>query len=261
MADNDGDERAQANSVSIKMPQFMETAASGWFQILEAQFHLKNIRSEETKYFHVIAALPPDLIAKLPHTLLENKAFKELKEAVISLHEKTKPELFSKLISKTTMSGRPSFYLQELTSIASKVGVGEDLIRHQFIQALPPTISPVLAAQKDLTMHQLGNLADELSPLLQNPLLNVQSQKPHRSNSYQRSPQNSFSQNNGRNTNNIGLQPFSKDQRPKVCRGHIFFAEKSRTCKPWCRWPNKNKCAMQPNSRASSPTPSMNSEN
>ena len=42
----------------------------------------------------------------------------------------------------------------------------------------------------------------------------------------------------------IGLRPFSPDQRPRVCRRHLYFGENSRTCKPWCRWPNKRSCTV-----------------
>jgi hypothetical protein len=81
------------------------------------------------------------------------------------------------------MSGRPSYYLQELNSIAARVGVSEDLVRHQFEQALPPAISPVLAAQRELTLQQLGTLADELSPQLNNQIMLVSGQPTRRSQS------------------------------------------------------------------------------
>lgn len=264
MSESDTEEQpnaapAYSNHVSIKMPQFMSSSVSGWFQILEAQFHLKSIKSEETKFFHLIAALPPDLISKLPAAQLQNQKYSEIKDAVIATHEKTKPELFDKLISKTKLTGRPSHYLQELNSIAAKVGVGDDLIRHRFIDSLPPNISPVLATQKTLTLQQLGTLADEISPFLENQAFHVKTSTSKNTNSSYH--KNTSSNTPKRNTNHPGLQPFSEDQRQKICRGHIFFAEKSRTCKPWCRWPNKKKCEIQPNSRAPSPTPSQESSN
>ena len=48
------------------------------------------------------------------------------------------------------MTGRPSSYLCELQQIASKVGAGEELVCHKFLQALPANIRPVLASQKTL---------------------------------------------------------------------------------------------------------------
>lgn len=247
----DEDKEAPAlNLVGIKMPAFMETAASAWFSILEANFHIRSITSEETKFFHLIATLPPEVITKISATVMNAKKYTDAKEIVIAIHEKTKPELFSKLITKTSMTGRPSYYMQELNGIASKVGVGEDLVRHQFIQALPPTISPVLAAQRDLTLTQLGNLADELTPFFQQALhvkSNAQSHHERASPSFQKKDNSKIP---------IGLRPFNEQQRPRICRGHIYYADKSRTCKPWCRYPNKTNCTIQPNSRSSSPAPS-----
>jgi hypothetical protein len=59
------------------MPVFMESAASGWFEVLETQFHLKNIKSEGTKFFSVMAALPLHLVMKLPSQLRQAKKFTE----------------------------------------------------------------------------------------------------------------------------------------------------------------------------------------
>lgn len=244
-----------ANAAIIHMPSFMETAATGWFAIIEAQFKLRSITTSSTKFYHVLSSLPPELVARLPAPILTEAKYEELKEAVINIHEKTKPELFARLINDTKMSGRPSYYLQELNATATKVGVGEDLVRHRFINALPSTISPVIAAQKDLTLQQLGNLADELMPILQNNAFHIADvSNPSPSNKRRVSASSTSGQP-------MGLKPFNQDQRPKVCRGHIFFGRKSRTCKPWCQWPNKSNCQIQPNSRSSSPAPNSNQEN
>ena len=110
--------------------------------------------------------MPPDIVAKLSPSILTAQKYDELKEAVQSSYEKTKPELFSKLISETKMTGRPSAYLHELLAIANKVGVGDDLVRHRFKQSLLSTIAPVVAAQQELSLQQIGKLADELMPLV-----------------------------------------------------------------------------------------------
>lgn len=255
MSDEEKQVQLPLNVVGIKMPAFMETAAAAWFSILEANFHIKSITSEQTRFFHLIANLPPEVVSKIPVSLITKHNYTETKTAVLAIHERTKPELFSKLISKASMTGRPSYYMQELNSIADKVGVGEDLVRHQFIQALPPTISPVLATQKDLTLAQLGNLADELTPFFHQAL---QVKSDASSTSKQSSPTMQRRENSAIP---IGLRPFNDKQKPKVCRGHIYYADKSRSCKPWCRYPNKAaNCTMQPNSRPSSPAPASGNQ-
>lgn len=260
MPSDDETSGPSCNAVSVKVPQFMEGSARGWFCVIEAQFKMKNITQEDTKFWNVLAALPPNLVEKLPSSLTDKQNFTDLKAAVISYYERSKPELFNSLIKKTTMSGKPSIYLRELTSIANKVGVGEELVRHQFLNSLPPTISPVLATQKTLTLEQLGPLADELAPFSDQQQANVASYSTPGPKVF---PQHSSQKNNDRSRNfsSIGVTPFSPDQRPKICRGHIYFGKRSRTCKPWCEYPNKSSCNMQPNSRSSSPAPPSQSSN
>ena len=55
-----------------------------------------------------------------------------------------------------------------MLSVAKRIRISDDIVRHKFLQALPSTISPVIASQKDLNHTQLGRLADELMPLLNN---------------------------------------------------------------------------------------------
>ena len=246
------DESSESLHVSIKPPPFMETAVNGWFSIFDAQFFLQTITSSQTKFYHVLAALPPDTISRLSPSTLQSKDFDELKNAVVDLYEKTKPELFEKLISTTTMTGRPSLFLSELRDIAAKVGVGDNLVRHKLLQDLPPTIGTVLGAQKELTLTQLGKLADELVPL---DKVNCFAASTSASVN-----KDSFKKQESTSSLPTGLRPFHRDQRPKVCRAHLYFGRRARHCKPWCEWPSKSSnISMQPSSRASSPARSSTS--
>ena len=136
---------------------------------------MRKITSEETKFYHALAALPPEIITRIPEEQISARAYSSLKEAVISAHERTKPELFEKLISTTKLTGRPSVFLQEILQTASKVGVQEELVRYKFVQSIPPSIVPIIAAQKELSLSQLGKLADELLPLMDAQCHNVPS--------------------------------------------------------------------------------------
>ena len=118
------------------------------------------------------------------------------------------------------MTGRPSYYLQELMDTADKVGIGEHLVMHQFTSALSPSIAPVIAAQKGLMLQQMGTLADELLPLLQAnaPTFNVNSNQPSQRNSV-KIPQKQES------AIPIGLRPFLLTSA-LVSAGDIFISEK-----------------------------------
>lgn len=59
-------------SVSIKIPEFMQTALNGLFAIYEAQFVMCNITSSDDKFYYVLSCLLPDIIYpnyKLQHPL------------------------------------------------------------------------------------------------------------------------------------------------------------------------------------------------
>ena len=155
----------------------MYAAVDGWFAKCEAQFELRNISNETTRFYHVLSNLPPDLISNLPTTMITSKSYTELREAAINMHEQSKLELFNRLIGATTMTGKPSTYLHELMATASKIGV-----RLKFIQALPTEITPVIVAIKNTSVYELGTLPDEIVPFLNQKYVHNITAPPSRSN-------------------------------------------------------------------------------
>jgi hypothetical protein len=61
-------------------------------------------------------------------------------------------------------------------------------------------------------------------------------------------------EDNSRNihTVNSGTMPYSDGQRQKICRSHLYFAERARSCKIWCHWPGPKPQILDPTSRPSS---------
>jgi hypothetical protein len=64
------------------------------------------------------------------------------------------------------------------------------------------------------------------------------------------------------------LEPFHPGQRPVICRGHLYYGARTRTCRRWCQFP-RNSNGPQPRilgptertpaqSRASSPERQVN---
>jgi len=232
--------------VSIKPPQFSEQNASGWFAILEAQFQLGRLTSSSNKFFQCLSAMPPSLVTRLPPGVLEGHDYEELKAAVLGLVESSKPEIFESLLRTEQLVGRPSACLSVIQRAAEKVGVGNDFVRHKFLNSLPPTITPVLAAQSTLSLAQLGTLADELVSFADSR----PTQCSHVSRSSTQQPTQSTQQ-----LVHAAARPFHPNQRPKVCRAHIYYGDEARTCRSWCTWPNKHSCSIQPNTRPNSPVP------
>ena len=212
-------------AVSMKMPTFMHSAMNCWFAICEAQFKLGHIKNENTKFFYVLSLLPPEVVSSLPSIILALKKYTGLKNAVITRHEKTKPEMSEKLMAKAQMMGKPSKYLHEFMSTASKVGVGDKLVSHKIIQALRPEITLVIAAVKNASLLKLGTLAGTIVPFLKPRMvqnITTPSMSKHTSST---GPMPSITYN---------TRPFPENQKPRICCGHLYYAVRSRTCKPWC---------------------------
>ena len=132
-------------------------------------------------------------------------------------------------MSATTISGRPSAYLHEMLSVAKRIGISDDIVRHKFLQALPSTISPVIASQKDLNHTQLGRLPDELMPLLNNGKAFIVQRPLSTKNNSQTNYKGKYSQDTSVPQS---VRPYRSNQRTKICRAHIYFANEARICKP-----------------------------
>lgn len=234
--------------VSIKPSKFDETSPQAWFAILEAQFNIASITTSSTKFYHALSHLPVKTVSSLDVKIITSADYDQLKAAVIAHHESTKPELFDQFLRSTTLSGRPSHHLAEMRRIAGKVGVTDEFLRHRFQQALPTNIAPIIASQSALDLDAVGKLADELVSLFRSDDNVCAVEKHSHITHASRAPRHSSS--------DLTLTPFSDGQRSKVCRSHIFFGEKAKHCRLWCKWPEKRACKIvtsRPSSRTASP--------
>ena len=103
-------EEASLQQINIKTPEFMETAVNGWFSILEAQFHLRNITASTTKFYTV---------AKIPITILESKKIRGNKTVINWGPRKDKAGIAGQ-INVNNNYYRPSFNIPARNAIDSK---------------------------------------------------------------------------------------------------------------------------------------------
>ena len=55
----------EEHAVAVKLPTFWPSQPDVWFVQVEAQFHLRKITNNDTKYYHVLAALDQDTVTRL----------------------------------------------------------------------------------------------------------------------------------------------------------------------------------------------------
>ena len=52
-------------SNEMKMPKFLPDQPATFFVMIEAQFVLRNVTSDDAKYYHVVSALPPEVVSRI----------------------------------------------------------------------------------------------------------------------------------------------------------------------------------------------------
>ena len=56
---------SEENAVSLKLPQFWAAEPQIWFAQAEAQFALRKIVSDDTKYYYILSALDQSTASRL----------------------------------------------------------------------------------------------------------------------------------------------------------------------------------------------------
>ncbi|QQP52897.1 Galactose-1-phosphate uridylyltransferase [Caligus rogercresseyi] len=227
--------------VAIRTPDFSIEDPSFYFDILESQFKLQGVLADSTKFHHAITGLPFNVARKISKETRTSSSYVKLKADILEVFEKSKGQLFEELIGTSTMIGKPSEYLKSLNETALKIGVPEAMVKHKFLSAAPSEISPVLVSRSEDSIDQLGRLADQLYEMLSlRPVNSINSATPR--------PER---RTGSREFKSLSLTPFFPDQRPKVCRAHLFYGLKANSCKPWCVFPKskQSSISIEPSSR------------
>ena len=144
----------------------------------------------------------------------------------------------------------------------------DDVIKHRLMQAMPISVKTALSAHLELPVEQFAKLADTIysysNTIVATPTPNVfaasAQQMPTRSLYNQHSTKSNQPINNSKSNMSIENthRPFTAGQRPKICRYHLYFAEKAKSCKPWCQWPGQKPKNIEPTSRPNSPANQSN---
>ena len=70
-----GGEDEIITAVSIKPPIFSETSSAMFFRVMEAQFSLKGITVSKTKFYHVMSAVPTNILENIPIQVLDGEDY------------------------------------------------------------------------------------------------------------------------------------------------------------------------------------------
>ncbi|XP_037518379.1 uncharacterized protein LOC119395169 [Rhipicephalus sanguineus] len=158
------------NASELKLPHFWPKNPRVWFSQVEARFQLRRITSQEFKYLHVVAALPPDIADAVDDVLASTpseKAYDELKSTVLKRVEVSEQSRLQQLLSHEELGDQlPSQLLHRMRQLLYQQASEELqqlLLRELLLQRLPQSTRMILAGSDNATIERLPQLADRIA--------------------------------------------------------------------------------------------------
>lgn len=153
-----------ANAVTLKLPEFWESSASAWFAQTEAQFALREITADATKYYYVVSALGSSTASRVVSLLKRPPAtgkYAALKDHLLKTFELSDAERASRLFSLQGLGdSKPSELMDRMLDL-----LGEHrpdfLFLHLFLRQLPSQVRAALANTAITDCRELAEEADK----------------------------------------------------------------------------------------------------
>ena len=158
---------SEENAVSLKLPQFWAAEPQIWFAQAEAQFAIRNIVSDDTKYYYILSALDQTTASRLKDFIShppEEDKYDALKERLLETFELSEPERASLLLHFRPLGDtKPSALMDEMLAL-----LGDHppwfLFRQLCLERLPEDMRVQLIDQDIEDHRQLARKDDKIWP-------------------------------------------------------------------------------------------------
>ena len=156
----------EENAVALKLPAFWTSQPAVWFIQAEAQFTLRNITADDTKYAYLVAALDQTTATRLLDILSnppDNDKYKALKKRLTSTYGLSRRDRAAALLHVGDLGDRkPSELMDEMLSL-----LGDHtpclLFEQLFLERMPTEIRLQLANDTSFNdLRAAAAKADEL---------------------------------------------------------------------------------------------------
>lgn len=207
----------ESNSVAIKLPPLWTDQIEIWFAQAEAQFRLRKITTEETKYNYVVSSLTQDVAVRcmdLVSNMPIEDPYSTLKDRLISTFRKPLQRRAALLLDWDGLGDDDaSAMADKMLAIAPPLESECFLLREIFLRQLPESTRAHLAAYGEITdLRLLAKIADCHLAQTANTVAGTRITKPARRSSQQR-------QNN-----------------PEWCYYHNRFGAQATKCRSPCAY-------------------------
>ena len=149
--------------VAIKPPPFYRKSPLIWFKQMESQFALGNVTNKVTKFHHIMAHLPEDIVVNL--AIDDLTEYDSLKKVVLESLQANKHELIDQALAAIDLGDkRPTQAVVEIKRKFNDVGIppNDDLIKSRHLTALPVNIRSALVGHDSLSLEQYAKIADSM---------------------------------------------------------------------------------------------------
>ena len=233
------------NSVSLKLPPFWTEQPTIWFAQTEAQFVIRNINVELTKFYHVVAALDGTTAQRVSDILEippRENPYSILKKRLTNAFALADRERAAQILELNDLGDmKPSALMDHLLCLVGDRS-SEFLVREVFLRSLPDKISIVVAA----STSGLRDLALEADRHFSKSGMLIATAQPTVNKVHEPTPEVHASFRPRRAARN------SQPAQTGLCYYHAAFGAAARNCCAPCAWvPSSNQARIPGNARAS----------
>lgn len=153
---------------AIKIPPFWHSNPELWFLRIEAQFNVRGITSDNTKYDYLVSALSEDTMEIVADAVRRPPAtdkYKNIKKLLLSRSKETEEKRLDSLLNRIELGDlRPSELYRQMDTLATENSlVNQSLLRKLWMAKLPPTIQPCLIAlESSHSVDEQLEIADKI---------------------------------------------------------------------------------------------------
>ena len=230
---------SEANAVVLKLPSFWPAHPEVWLAQAEAQFYVRGITADQTKYYYLVAALEQDVAGRMLDVLRnppDDNQYDTLKTQLLATYGLTRRECASKLLDLPGFGDRkPSVLLSEMRAL-SHGHVSCMLFEEIFLRQMPDDIRMQLAQEDFSDLDALAARADALwhAKTQTFPSTGIHALTHTKTRTFRKdSPSIPVTPNNN-------ATPSSD-----WCFYHAKFGAKARKCRPPCSYPGNVQAGRQ----------------
>lgn len=165
---------SQISRVSIKAPPFWKNNPNLWFAQIEAQFEISGITKDETKFYHVVAAIESNVLDFVQDIVIsppEREKYTTLKKRITEMFSVSDSSKLRTLLQGIELGDqRPSMLLKRMRELAGK-HFSDDLLKSLWLDRLPENVKLVLVASNE-ELSSLAIMADKILELVPQPTVN-----------------------------------------------------------------------------------------